>query len=72
MHALESNPRITWGIDIQSEKHQHSSKALEEVVIALVLHSIVNEDLFFLKNSCFVKGAIRKEENLEAGNEDLG
>lgn len=66
---------LTSGIEIQSENRQRSSKALEEVVIPLFLYSIVNEVflllLFFLK-SCFVKGAVQKEENLEAANKDLG
>lgn len=56
-------PHLTWGIESQSKNHQHSSETLTEVVIPLFLHSVVNEGL--LKEiSCFVKGAVQKEENL--------
>lgn len=65
-------PHLTWGIEIQSENRQHSSKALEEVVIPLFLCSIVNEGLFKKKKkSCFVKDVVQKEENLEGANKDL-
>lgn len=35
------------GIEIQSENHQHSSRALEEAVLPLFLYLIANEGVFF-------------------------